>query len=143
MHRPKQRGCDRVAVSGPNDENAATRTPLPDLTKPRGGRFAGSPQTVVARTILGGRVCSVSPSPVCFWGAFFRHRAHVQAARRCGQRAPADARRGEVEMDLLVQARFNAVRVTQVWAPGETTPSVADQGILRSVVQAARLDGCR
>jgi hypothetical protein len=47
----------------------------------------------------------------------------------------------KVEMDLLVRAGFNAVRVTQTWAPGETAPSVADQRILRNVVQAARLDG--
>jgi hypothetical protein len=47
----------------------------------------------------------------------------------------------KVEMDLLVRAGFNAVRVTQIWAPGETTPSAADQRILRNVVQAARLDG--
>src|SRR6266576_1446497 len=47
----------------------------------------------------------------------------------------------KVEMDLLVRAGFNAVRVTQIWAPGETTPSAADHRILRNVVQAARLDG--
>src|SRR6266480_4423954 len=47
----------------------------------------------------------------------------------------------KVEMDLLVRAGFNAVRVTQIWAPGETTPSAAAQRILRNVVQAARLDG--
>jgi hypothetical protein len=47
----------------------------------------------------------------------------------------------KVEMDLLVRAGFNSVRVTQVWAPGETTPSAADQRLLRNVVQAARLDG--
>src|SRR5437016_10426575 len=47
----------------------------------------------------------------------------------------------KVEMDLLVQAGFNAVRVTQIWAPGETKPGAADQRILRNVVQAARLDG--
>jgi hypothetical protein len=46
----------------------------------------------------------------------------------------------KVEMDLLVRAGFNAVRVTQIWAPGQTTPSAADQTILRNVVQAARLD---
>src|SRR5439155_762044 len=44
----------------------------------------------------------------------------------------------KVEMDLLVQAGFNAVRVTQIWAPGETKPGAADQRILRNVVQAAR-----
>ena len=47
----------------------------------------------------------------------------------------------KVEMDLLARAGFNAVRVTQIWAPGETTPSAAAQRILRNVVQAARLDG--
>ena len=47
----------------------------------------------------------------------------------------------KAEMDLLVRAGFNAVRVTQIWAPGQTTPSAADQTILRNVVQAARLDG--
>src|SRR5436190_276043 len=47
----------------------------------------------------------------------------------------------KAEMDLLVRAGFNAVRVTQIWAPGRTTPSAADQTILRNVVQAARLDG--
>jgi hypothetical protein len=46
----------------------------------------------------------------------------------------------KAEMDLLVRAGFNAVRVTQIWAPGQTTPSAADLTILRNVVQAARLD---
>jgi hypothetical protein len=47
----------------------------------------------------------------------------------------------KAEMDLLVRAGFNAVRVTQVWAPGETKPSGADLRILRNVVEAGRLDG--
>ena len=34
----------------------------------------------------------------------------------------------KAEMDLLVRAGFNAVRVTQIWAPGQTTPSAADCG---------------
>lgn len=44
------------------------------------------------------------------------------------------------QMDLLVRAGFNAVRVTQIWAPGQTKPSAADLRILRNVVEAARLD---
>ena len=46
----------------------------------------------------------------------------------------------KAEMDLLVRAGFNAVRVTQIWAPGETKPSAADLRILRNVVEAARQD---
>jgi hypothetical protein len=44
----------------------------------------------------------------------------------------------KAEMDLLVRAGFNAVRVTQIWAPGQTKPSAADLRILRNVVEAAR-----
>jgi hypothetical protein len=46
----------------------------------------------------------------------------------------------KTQMDLLVRAGFNAVRVTQIWAPGQTRPSGADLRILRNVVEAARLD---
>ena len=49
-------------------------------------------------------------------------------------------REAKTEMDLLVKAGFNAVRVTQVWAPGETEPTATDLGTLRNVVQAGRLD---
>ena len=45
------------------------------------------------------------------------------------------------QMDLLTLAGFNAVRVTQEWAPGQTAVSESDLNILRNVVQAARLDG--
>jgi hypothetical protein len=44
------------------------------------------------------------------------------------------------EMDLLVRVGLNAVRVTQIWAPGQTKPSAADLRILRNVVEAARQD---
>jgi Cellulase (glycosyl hydrolase family 5) len=53
------------------------------------------------------------------------------------QPTPAKAK---AEMDLLVRAGFNAVRVTQIWAPGQTEPSAADLRILRNVVEAARQD---
>src|ERR671936_2404613 len=44
------------------------------------------------------------------------------------------------QMDLLALAGFNAVRVTQEWAPGDTEVSADDLGVLRNVVAAARLD---
>ena len=47
----------------------------------------------------------------------------------------------KAEMDLLTLAGFNAVRVTQVWTPGDTRPSAGDLSVLRNVEQAARLDG--
>src|SRR5919201_5827627 len=45
------------------------------------------------------------------------------------------------QMDLLALAGFNAVRVTQVWTPGDTKPSADDLLTLRNVEQAGRLDG--
>src|SRR5919204_5510225 len=45
------------------------------------------------------------------------------------------------QMDLLTLAGFNAVRVTQVWTPGDTKPSADDVLTLRNVEQAGRLDG--
>jgi hypothetical protein len=47
----------------------------------------------------------------------------------------------KAQMDLLRLAGFRAVRISQVWAPGETEPSPADRTILRNVAQAAKLDG--
>src|SRR5712691_1146993 len=47
----------------------------------------------------------------------------------------------KAEMDLLTLAGFNAVRITQVWAPGDTTVSASDLLVLRNVEEAARLDG--
>ena len=46
----------------------------------------------------------------------------------------------KAQMAHLVRAGFNAVRVTQIWTPGETEPSPADLRILRNVVDAARSD---
>ncbi len=45
------------------------------------------------------------------------------------------------QMDLLTLAGFNAVRVTQVWTPGETEVSPDDLNVLGNIEQAARLDG--
>lgn len=45
------------------------------------------------------------------------------------------------EMDRLVLAGFRAVRISQVWTPGETTVSAGDRAVLENVAAAARLDG--
>jgi hypothetical protein len=45
------------------------------------------------------------------------------------------------QMDLLSAAGFRAVRVTQIWAPGETRLSPADATVLDNVFTAARKDG--
>jgi Cellulase (glycosyl hydrolase family 5) len=47
----------------------------------------------------------------------------------------------KAQIDLLRLAGFNAVRVTQVWAPGVTRPTAGDRQILANVVEAAKLDG--
>lgn len=47
----------------------------------------------------------------------------------------------KAQMDLLTLAGFNAVRLTQVWASGQTEPTAEDVTLLRNVAQAARLDG--
>jgi hypothetical protein len=47
----------------------------------------------------------------------------------------------KAQMDLLTLAGSNAVRLTQVWAPGQTAPADADLQILRNVADAAQLDG--
>jgi hypothetical protein len=47
----------------------------------------------------------------------------------------------KAQMDLLTLAGFNAVRVTQIWTPGDTKPGADDVRVLRNVEQAARLDG--
>jgi hypothetical protein len=47
----------------------------------------------------------------------------------------------KAQMDLLVGAGFRAVRITQVWSPGERNVSFEDETILRNVATAAQLDG--
>ncbi|MCU1676311.1 MAG: hypothetical protein JWM93_1069 [Frankiales bacterium] len=44
------------------------------------------------------------------------------------------------KMNLIALSGFRAVRITQIWAPGERTVSPADQTILRNVMSAAALD---
>lgn len=53
----------------------------------------------------------------------------------------ADPAVAQQQMDLLAAAGFRAVRITQVWAPGETTVSAADATVLDNVMTAAKNDG--
>lgn len=50
----------------------------------------------------------------------------------------ADAK---AQMDLIRLAGFRAVRITQIWSPGQTTLSPDDLAILGNVTTAAKLDG--
>jgi hypothetical protein len=52
-----------------------------------------------------------------------------------------DPKVAQKQMDLLEQAGFGAVRITQVWAPGETAVSKADTTVLANVTTAAKNDG--
>jgi hypothetical protein len=45
----------------------------------------------------------------------------------------------KAQMDLLALAGFRAVRITQVWAPGERTLSAQDKTVLENVAAAAKL----
>jgi len=47
----------------------------------------------------------------------------------------------KAQMDLIRLAGFRGVRITQVWAPGQTTLSPEDAAILSNVTAAAKLDG--
>ena len=47
----------------------------------------------------------------------------------------------KAQLDLLRLAGFNALRVTQIWAPGKRKPDRDDLEILRNIAQAAKLDG--
>jgi hypothetical protein len=49
----------------------------------------------------------------------------------------------KAKLDLLKLAGFGAVRITEVWAPGQRAPSAAEQSRLAAVAGAARLDGIR
>ena len=45
----------------------------------------------------------------------------------------------KAQMDLLALAGFSAVRITQIWAPGERTLSAQDERVLANVAAAAKL----
>jgi hypothetical protein len=47
----------------------------------------------------------------------------------------------KAQMNLLALAGFRAVRITQVWAPGERTLDGHDRTVLANVAAAAKLDG--
>ena len=46
----------------------------------------------------------------------------------------------KAQMNLVALAGFRAVRITQMWAPGERTMSAVDAATLRNVMTAAALD---
>ncbi len=47
----------------------------------------------------------------------------------------------KAKMDLLRLAGFDTVRVTSIWAPGQSQPSADEVNVLGNVAQAAKLDG--
>lgn len=53
----------------------------------------------------------------------------------------ADPAVAQSQMDLLANAGFRAVRITDIWAPGATAVTKADATILANVVAAAKKDG--
>jgi hypothetical protein len=46
----------------------------------------------------------------------------------------------KAQMDLLVAAGFQAVRITEEWQPGDTTLSAGERQVLENVAAAAKLD---
>ncbi len=49
----------------------------------------------------------------------------------------------KAKLDLLELAGFEAVRISEVWAPGQRAPSAIQQMRLDAVTQAAKLDGIK
>jgi hypothetical protein len=49
----------------------------------------------------------------------------------------------KAKLDLLKLAGFNAVRITEVWAPGERGPTAMEQDRLDAVTGAAKLDATK
>ncbi len=49
----------------------------------------------------------------------------------------------KAKLDLLKLAGFGAVRITEIWAPGQHAPSAVEQQRLAAVTGAAKLDGIR
>src|SRR5207302_11452504 len=49
----------------------------------------------------------------------------------------------KAQMDRLELVGFDAVRITSIWGPGQTAPSVYELNQLRNVATAASLDGMR
>jgi hypothetical protein len=55
----------------------------------------------------------------------------------------ADPVKTKAELDLAKLGGLDAIRITQVWAPGQTEPTAASLKVDRTVVGAAQLDGIR
>src|ERR671932_123066 len=54
-----------------------------------------------------------------------------------------DPVRAKAQMDLIRLAGLDAVRITEIWAPGEKSPTPQELTVLGNVAAAARLDGMR
>ncbi len=54
-----------------------------------------------------------------------------------------DLVRAKAELDLAKLAGLDAIRITEIWAPGETAPASAALAVDSNVVDAASLDGVR
>jgi hypothetical protein len=55
----------------------------------------------------------------------------------------SDPALAKAQMDLARLAGFDSVRVTEIWAPGQTRPTDASLAVLRNVAASARLAGIR
>ena len=55
----------------------------------------------------------------------------------------ASATEAQANMTLLRLAGFRAVRITSIWAPGQSAPTASELAILRNVAGAASLNGVR
>ena len=49
----------------------------------------------------------------------------------------------KAKLDLLKLAGFDAVRINEIWAPGQRAPTAAEQTRLAAVTGAAKLDGIK
>ena len=49
----------------------------------------------------------------------------------------------KAKLDLLKLAGFDAVRINEVWAPGQRAPTAVEQQRLAAVTGAAKLDGIK
>jgi hypothetical protein len=55
----------------------------------------------------------------------------------------SDPVKAKAQLDLAKLGGLDAIRITQVWSPGETAPSAASLKVDQTVVGAAQLDGIR
>jgi hypothetical protein len=88
------------------------------------------------RRLLIALVCALAFAPA----AHASRTMFVGAAEDAGRGDPSWAKG---KMDLAAAAGFTAIRMTSIWAPGQTAPSGGELFALRGAAQAADLDGIR